>query len=121
MSPARRIVDPELLVSASRDLVGLCGRLVRERSFEALADVISAAADEDTLSVTLANLDAAVRAVERTLAALPSAKNPRSPLGDEVRMWRLTAAETLVARTTHPPVGSLERGVLQRVRDGVAP
>jgi hypothetical protein len=112
--PPRRSIDPELLLQANRDLVGLCGRLVRERSFEALADVVSAAADEDTLSVTLATLDNAVRSVERTLAALPAAKNPHSAIGDDVRMWRLTAAETLVARINHPPVGPLERGVLER-------
>jgi len=114
VSPARRIVDPELLAQASRDLVALAGRLVRERSFEALSDVFSAAADETSLPVSLANLEAATRAVERTLAGLPSAQDPRTALGDEARVWRLVAAETLLARTSHPPVGTTERSVLER-------
>jgi len=111
----RRALDPELAILGGRDLVGLCGRLLRERSWETLATVFSALGGEDGLGhVSLADIDTAARLVARGLGEIPPPKNPTSALADELRALRLSAAGALLARTNRPPVGEVERGALER-------
>jgi hypothetical protein len=111
----RRALDPELAILGGRDLVGLCGRLLRERSWETLATLFSAVGGEDGLGhVSLSDIDAAARLVARALGEMPPPRNPGSALADELRALRLAAAGALLARTERPPVGELERGALER-------
>lgn len=114
MTRTRRVLDPELTILGGRDLVGLVGRLVREQSWEILTDVLSAIGDDGGLAhVGLPDLDAATRLVHTALAKGGRAK-PRTALADELRALRLAAAEALLARTSRPPLGELERGAFER-------
>jgi hypothetical protein len=108
------VLDPELTILGGRDLVGLVGRLVREQSWEILTDLFSAMSDGGGLSqVALLDLDAATRLVQAALAKTAGAKS-RAALADELRTLRLAAAEALLAHTSRPPLGELERRAFER-------
>jgi hypothetical protein len=108
------VLDPELTILGGRDLVGLVGRLVREQSWEILTDLFSAIADDGGLAhVALADLDTATRLVQASLAKAAQAK-PRTALADEIRALRLAAGDALLARTSRPPLGEVERSAFER-------
>jgi hypothetical protein len=110
----RRMLDPELTILGGRDLVGLVGRLVREQSWEILTDVFSAIGEDGGLAhVALSDLDAATRLCQTALGKGARAK-PRTAFAEELRALRLAAAEALLARTSRPPLGELERSAFER-------
>jgi hypothetical protein len=105
-------ISPEELRAAvaSRDLPGLVGRLVHERSWGALILLFGhAGGPEGTKSLGLPELEAAAAALARALDAVPPPKSARASLGDELRAVRIAAAEALLARGAQPPVTEVER------------
>lgn len=115
MTSTRRELDPELTILGGRDLVGLVGRLARERSWEALTTLFEAiAAREGIAYVALGELDTATRLLVDALAEIPPPKRPNGLLADELRALRIAAAEALLSRCSRPPMGELERRVLRR-------
>ena len=115
MVSSRRELDPELTILGGRDLVALVGRLVRERSWEALTTLFEAIGVREGIAhVTPADLDAATRLLADALTELAAGKRPSAVVADELRALRMAAAESLLSRSRRPPVGELERRILDR-------
>lgn len=105
-------------ISDSPGLVALIERLVRERSWNTLTALfVSIGGGDEIAHAALPDLDSAARLIGDALAALPGAKPPRGSQADELRALRLAVAETLVARTAHPPLTAVERRALERAAD----
>ena len=115
MTSTRRELDPELTILGGRDLVGLVGRLLRERSWDALTSLFDAiAAKEGIAYVSLVDLDTATRLLAESLAEIVPPKKPNAALADELRALRISAAEALLSRSIRPAVGEIERRILGR-------
>jgi hypothetical protein len=115
VTSSRRELDPELTILGGRDLVGLVGRLLRERSWDALTTLFDAiAAKEGIAYVALVDLDTATRLVAESLGEMTPAKKPNPALDDELRALRIATAEALLSRSSRPAVGEVERRVLGR-------
>jgi FHA domain len=100
--------------AASRDLPGLVGRLVRERSWGSLTVLFQYAGTDGRAQVGLGELEAAARALSDALRPIRPPKSPRAALGDELRAVRLAAGEALLARSTRPALSEIERRALRQ-------
>jgi hypothetical protein len=101
--------------AAARDLPTLVGRLARERSWGSLAVLFAyAGGAEGRGQVSLAELEAASRALADAMRGLPAPKNPRAALADELRAVRIAAGEALLVRSARPPLTELERRSLRQ-------
>jgi hypothetical protein len=112
----RPVLDPSLTISSGRDLVALVGRLSRERSWDTLTALFASLAGGESgmAPAALADLDAAARIVDETLAAQAQPRNPRGAQADELKALCLAAAEALCDRCTRPPLAESERRALVR-------
>jgi hypothetical protein len=109
-------VEEVKAAAASRDLPALVGRLVRERSWGALILLFGhagGAGGPAPPGVGLPDLDAAAQALAASMSAIPTPKNPRATLVDELRTVRIAAAEALLARSPRPPLTESERRALR--------
>jgi hypothetical protein len=99
--------------AAARDLPGLVGRLVRERSWGSLTVLFHYAGAEGRAQVGLPELEVAARALSDALRPIRPPKSPRAALGDELRAVRVAAGEALLARCSRPPLQEIERRALR--------
>jgi hypothetical protein len=100
--------------AASRDLPGLVGRLVRERSWGSLTVLFQYAGMDGRTQVGLGELEAAARALSDALRSIRPPRSPRAALADELRAVRLAAGEALLARSTRPALSEIERRALRQ-------
>src|SRR5215831_4684090 len=110
-----RQISPEEVKAAvaARDLPGLVGRLVRERSWGSLTMLFHYAGAEGRVQLGLPELEVAARALSDALRPIQLPKNPRAALGDELRAVRVAAGEALLARSSRPPLQEIERRALR--------
>lgn len=110
-----RQISPEEVKAAvaARDLPGLVGRLVRERSWGSLTMLFHYAGAEGRVQLGLPELESAARALVDALRPIQPPKNPRAALADELRAVRVAAGEALLARSSRPPLHEIERRALR--------
>jgi hypothetical protein len=114
ISGDERQISVEEVVSAAvtHELAVLVDRLARERAWASLLVTFGYAAGPRA-AATVDEVRAAAEALRGALRRIPAPKRPGAALADQMRSARLAAAEALLARLSHPPLGDMERRALR--------
>jgi hypothetical protein len=110
LSGDERQISLEEVISAAatHELAALAERLTRERSWASLTVLFHYAGGPRT-TATLEEVRAAAEAVRGALRGIPVPKRATAAIVDQIRSARLASAEALLARSSHPPVGEVDR------------